>query len=79
MRMGGGGGRGMFGDAATDRRYNLVLSASARNLLNSTNYGPYIGNLTSPIFGHADQLATSFGPASAAGNRRLELQLRFMF
>ncbi len=79
MRMGGGGGRGMFGDATTDRRFNLVLSISARNLLNSTNDGPYIGNLTSPIFGRADQLATSFGPASAAGNRRLELQVRFMF
>ncbi len=79
MRMGGGGGRGMFGDATTDQRFNLVLSVSARNLLNSTNDGPYIGNLTSPIFGQANQLATSFGPASAAGNRRLELQVRFMF
>jgi hypothetical protein len=79
MRMGGGPGRGAFGDATTDRRFNLVLSVSARNLFNSTNDGPFIGNLTSPIFGRADQLATSFGPASAAGNRRLELQVRFMF
>jgi uncharacterized membrane protein YgcG len=79
MRMGGGGGRGMLGDATTDQRFNLVLSISARNLLNSTNGGPYTGNLTSPIFGQANQLATSFGPASAAGNRRLELQVRFMF
>ena len=78
MRM-GGGGRGMFGDAATDQRFNLVLSVSARNLLNSTNDGPYVGNLTSPIFGQAESLATSYGPASAAGNRRLELQVRFMF
>ena len=79
MRMGGGPGRGMFGDATTDQRFNLVLSISARNLLNSTNDGSFTGNLTSPIFGQANSLAGGFGPASAAGNRRLELQVRFMF
>ncbi len=78
MRM-GGPGRGAFGDATTDRRYNLVVGAAARNLFNTTNDGPYIGNLTSTFFGRADSLAGGFGPASAAGNRRLELQVRFMF
>jgi len=80
MRMGGGGGfHSIFGDSATDRRFNLVLSVSARNLLNSTNDGPFIGNLSSTFFGHANSLAGGFGPAQAASNRRLELQLRFMF
>jgi len=80
MRMGGGGGmRGMFGDATTDRRFNLVLSVSARNLFNTTNDGAFTGNLTSPFFGRANSLAGGFGPAQAASNRRLELQLRFIF
>ena len=80
MRMGGGGGmHGIFGDATTDRRFNLVLSVSARNLFNTTNDGAFTGNLSSPFFGRANSLAGGFGPAQAAGNRRLELQLRFMF
>ena len=80
MRMGGGGGmHSIFGDATTDRRFNLVLSISARNLFNTTNDGAFTGNLSSPFFGRANSLAGGFGPAQAAGNRRLELQLRFMF
>jgi hypothetical protein len=80
MRMGGGGGfHSIFGDATTDRRFNLVLSVSARNLFNTTNDGSFTGNLTSPFFGRANSLAGGFGPAQAASNRRLELQLRFMF
>ena len=83
MRMGGGGGGGgfhsIFGDATTDHRFNLVLSASARNLLNSTNPGQYTGDLNSPFFGRANSLAGAFGPAANAGNRRIELQLRLMF
>ena len=81
MRMGGGGGgfHSIFGDASTDHRFNLVLAASARNLLNSTNPGQYTGDLNSPFFGRANSLAGSFGPAANAGNRRIELQLRLMF
>ncbi len=81
MRMGGGGGmRGIFGADTTEKRYNLTLSISARNLLNHLNPGMPIGNLSSPLFGQSNQLAGGFGPDhSAAGNRRLELQLRFSF
>jgi hypothetical protein len=80
MRMGGGGGFGsIFGDSNTGRRYSLVISVSARNLLNTTNDGPFTGNLTSPFFGRANSLAGGFGPAQAASNRRLDLQLRFLF
>ena len=79
MRMGGGGMGGM-GGGSTNRRYNLTLSISARNLLNHNNPGPIIGNITSPIFGHANQLAGGFGAFSENGNnRRIELQMRFTF
>jgi hypothetical protein len=75
-----GGGRGGFGGGeTTDRRYNLTLSAMARNALNHVNPGPPVGNLTSPLFGQSLALG-SFGPGgSAANNRRLEFQLRFSF
>jgi len=52
-----------------------------RNLLNHTNPGPIIGNITSPIFGQANQPAGGGGFifSEAANNRRLELQMRFTF
>lgn len=77
---GGGGGRGgMFGDVSTGRKYNLTLTAQARNLLNNVNYANPIGVITSPLFGTSNQLA-NFGPGgSNADNRRLEFGLRFSF
>jgi hypothetical protein len=89
-RGGGGGGRGggmMMGGmpgggggATTNRRYNLTVALSARNLFNHVNDGPIIGNLTSPLFGQANSLAGGFGAfAENANNRRLELQARFSF
>jgi hypothetical protein len=92
---GGGGPRrdeGAFGlgastqNAATvaSRHYNLVVSMSIRNLLNHTNPGPIVGNITSPLFGEANQPAGAnslggTGFSEAANNRRLELQMRFTF
>ncbi|MGA2713030.1 MAG: carboxypeptidase regulatory-like domain-containing protein [Bryobacteraceae bacterium] len=64
------------------RRYNLTVGLSARNLLNHTNAGPIIGDITSPLFGLANQVAggpNGQGFSENAGNRRLELQLRFAF
>jgi hypothetical protein len=57
---------------------------SIRNVLNHTNPGPIIGNITSPLFGQANQSAGSStlggtGFSEAANNRRLELQTRFTF
>jgi hypothetical protein len=57
---------------------------SVRNVLNHTNPGPIIGNITSPLFGQANQPAGSgnlggTGFSEAANNRRLELQTRFTF
>ncbi|MEO7142493.1 MAG: TonB-dependent receptor, partial [Bryobacteraceae bacterium] len=75
-RHGGGGGGG--GDATTNKRFNLIVSVQARNLFNHDNLGPYIGNLTSPLFGQANSLAGGFRDSSA-NNRRLELSLRLSF
>ncbi len=76
---GGGGGGGMFGmGSATDRRYNLTFTVSARNVLNRVNLAPPVGSLSSPLFGESNQLAG--GPYSSAGaNRRIDLQMLFSF
>ena len=76
-----GGMGGMGGGGGTNQRFNLTLSANARNLMNHVNEGDYSGNLTSPYFGHSNSLATGgFGPpGGATNNRRLDFQLRFSF
>ncbi len=69
------------GKAGT-RRYNLTISMSARNLINHTNAGPIIGNITSPLFGLANRMAGNLngeGFSENANNRRLELQTRLTF
>ncbi len=84
-RRGGiGGFDGSGGPAAdggsTPSRYNLTTSISARNLLNHVNHGPIIGNINSPLFGTANQIAGGFGAFSgSSNNRRLEFQLRLSF
>jgi hypothetical protein len=67
--------------AAVNRRYNVSISMSIRNLLNHNNPGPIVGNVSSPLFGLANQPAGSGGSglSEAANNRRLELQTRFTF
>ncbi len=73
---------GQSASGKTSRRYNLVISMSIRNALNHTNPGPIVGNITSPLFGQANQPAGSAGGggfSEAANNRRLELQTRFTF
>jgi Carboxypeptidase regulatory-like domain len=81
--MAGGRGLGsLIGPSSTNHRYNLSISMSARNLLNHTNPGPISGNITSPLFGRANQMAGNIngeGFSENANNRRLELQLRFTF
>ena len=76
-----GGMRGLFGETAP-RKYNLILSMSLRNLLNHNNPGPIIGNITSPLFGQANQISgtpNGEGFSENASNRRLEMQIRFTF
>lgn len=91
-RRGGGGPGGGFGGAmggmrgmmsaggGSEQRFNLTLSVQARNLLNTTNPGLPVGNLSSALFGQSTQTSGGFGPGgSDANNRRLEFQLRFTF
>jgi hypothetical protein len=78
----GGGLRGVIGTPTTSHRYNLSIGLSIRNLLNHTNPGPIVGNITSPYFGFANQVAggpNGEGFYENANNRRLESQLRFIF
>ncbi|HYK51301.1 MAG TPA: carboxypeptidase regulatory-like domain-containing protein, partial [Terriglobales bacterium] len=74
--FGGGGPREM--SAASDRRYNLVLGVSVRNVFNNVNLSDPSGILGSPFFDRSNALQG--GPFSAgAANRRLDLQATFSF
>jgi hypothetical protein len=77
---GPGGPGGVFGGSSTGKRFNLTLSAMVRNLLNSSNFAPPSGDLSSPFFGEYRSLA-GFGPMGGAStyNRRIDLQLRLAF
>ena len=79
---GGLGPRGMgglFASSTSDRRYNLTLTASVRNLFNHVNSATPIGVLTSPEFGRSIALAGGPFSSGSAYNRRIELQLTFAF
>jgi hypothetical protein len=88
---GGGGGRGgggprgplfgggpSFGGPGSDRRYNLTLSASARNMFNKVNLANPGGVLGSPFF---DKYNNLFGGPFSTGVavRRIDLQAAFSF
>jgi hypothetical protein len=74
----GGGGGGMMGGSASDRRYNLTLSTSARNLFNRVNLANPGGVLGSPFF---DRYNGLFGGPFSTGVavRRIDLQATFSF
>jgi hypothetical protein len=67
--------------SSTARRFGLTISMQIRNLLNHNNPGVIIGNITSPLFGRANQPAGSTTAlfSESANNRRLELQTRLTF
>ena len=70
------------GKGEARRPYTLSFTAEMVNLLNHTNAGAIIGNITSPLFGRANQPAGGGGFAGfseAANNRRFEFQTRFTF
>jgi hypothetical protein len=80
----GGVLQGVFSATPVARRYNLVISMQMENLINHNNPRPIIGNITSPLFGQANQPAGARdlgggGFSEAANNRRLELQVRLNF
>ena len=66
-----------------EKRYNVTLSINIQNLFNHTNLTNPIGNLSSPRFGESTSTAGSFGfgpgGSAAAGNRRIQAQIRFNF
>ena len=74
----GGRGRGPTGP-------ELTFSLYAQNLLDRTNPGAPVGNLSSPSFGESLASAGGFGRGPggpggvAAGNRSIELQVRASF
>jgi hypothetical protein len=74
-------GASVFSNPAS-RRYNLTASLAIRNTLNHNNRGTIIGNITSPLFGQANQVAgggNGQGFSENAANRRLELQVKFIY
>ena len=66
-----------------EKRYTLTFSVNIQNLLNHTNLANPVGNLSSPRFGESTATAGSFGfgpsGSAGAGNRRIQLQVRFGF
>jgi hypothetical protein len=73
---------GLIGTPTTPHRFNLSIGLSVRNLLNHTNPGPITGNITSPYFGSANQIAggqNGEGFYETANNRRLESQIKLTF
>jgi hypothetical protein len=74
----GGGGGGMNG--TTNHRYNLTLSANARNIINHENLNTPNGAMTSPYFLESTGISGGFGAEATASNqRRIDIQLRFAF
>ncbi|HEY3578974.1 MAG TPA: hypothetical protein VGK82_00450, partial [Pyrinomonadaceae bacterium] len=69
--------------SAPEKPYELTLGVYVQNLLNHSNLGQPIGNLSSPRFGESTAIAGSFGPGQvvigSGGNRRLQFQLRLNF
>ena len=66
-----------------EKRYTLTFSVNIQNLLNHTNLATPVGNLSSPRFGESTATAGSFGfgpsGSAGAGNRRIQVQVRFGF
>jgi len=72
------GGRGGPPGQNVSYRYNLTLGIGAMNAFNIVNLGAPVGQLSSPIFGRSNSLASGFGPPGG-GNRRIDFQVMFSF
>jgi hypothetical protein len=81
----GMGGMGMGGGGSAEKKYNLTVSLFVQNIFNNVNFGPPIGNLSSPLFGQPVSVAGSFGGfgggggSANAGNRRIFVNMRLNF
>jgi hypothetical protein len=81
-RAGRGGFLGsIFSGPPTDREYKLTIGFSTRNILNHTNPGPIIGNISSPLFGRSNALSGGLPGTflSDANNRTTEIMTTFSF
>jgi hypothetical protein len=71
------------GGPSPEKRYTVTFSVNIQNLLNNTNLSNPVGNLSSDRFGESFSTSGSFGfgpsGSAAAGNRRIQLQVRFGF
>ena len=79
---GGAGGGGFFGQGGGEQQpYNLTFGVQISNLFNRTNLGNPINNISSPRFGDYNSVARfGFGGGgSNAGNRQVQMQVRFSF
>ncbi len=65
------------------RPYKLTFSVYLANILNHTNQGQPIGNLTSPLFGLSNSLSGNgqftFGASAGQSNRSVSLRAQFQF
>jgi len=79
----GGPGGGWGGGERGGSGPGITISLYAQNLMNHTNAGAPVGNLSSQSFGESLSSAGGFGRGpggpSAAGNRSIELQVRASF
>ena len=78
----GGGGRGRGGGGgSSENRYSLTFSVQIQNLLNHTNEGLPVGNLSSSLFGQSRSTAGGFGfgAGRCPDNRCVTAQVRFSF
>ncbi|MBD0369255.1 MAG: TonB-dependent receptor [Pyrinomonadaceae bacterium] len=82
---GGGGGARPAASAPVEKRYNLTFTANIINIFNRANLCPPVGNLSSPLFGQSISTTGPFGGCGfagnnqSAGNRRIQLGVRFNF
>jgi hypothetical protein len=81
-----GAGRGgffgsIFSGPPADREYKVTIGFSTRNILNHTNPGPIIGNISSPLFGRSNALSGGLPGTflSDANNRTTEIMTTFSF
>jgi len=76
--LSGSGGPGGPPGQNVSYRYNLTLGIGAMNAFNIVNLGAPVGQLSSPLFGKSNSLASGFGPPGG-GNRQVDFQIMFSF
>ena len=72
-----GGGLGL--GSATERRYSLTFTISARNIFNHVNLATPNGTLGSPLFAQSNALLGGPYVGASGANRRIDLQASFNF